>query len=98
MQAKPEYRDRGETEVAVLDALVDRPSEGMTVFELRSHVDADIDTLEDALGALKADGLIDAEEHDGRTVFTADERVLPDGNEQEHEESWLDAIRRKIGF
>lgn len=98
MQAKPEYRDRGETEVAVLDALVDRPSEGMTVFELRSHVDADIDRLEDALGALKADGLIDAEERDGRTVFTADERVLPDGNGQDAEQSLLDAIRRKIGF
>lgn len=98
MQAKPEYRDRGETEVAVLDALVDRPSEGMTLFELRSHVDADIDDLEDALGALKADGLIDAEEDDGRTRFVVDDRVLPDGNEQGREESWLDAIKRKIGF
>jgi DNA-binding transcriptional ArsR family regulator len=98
MQAKPEYRDRGETEVAVLDALVERPSEGMTVFELRSHVDASIDDLEDALGSLKADGLIDAEENGGRTVFLVDERVIPDGNEQADEPSWLDAIRRRIGL
>lgn len=98
MQAKPEYRNRGETEVAVLDALVDRPSEGMTLFELRSHVDADIDELEDALGSLKADDLIDAEENGGRTVFVVDERVLPDPDDHESEESWLDAIRRRFGF
>ncbi|MEF8883229.1 MAG: DUF6432 family protein, partial [Halapricum sp.] len=49
MQAKPEYRDRDDTEVAVLDALADRGEDGMTVFELRSHVDLDIDDLESAL-------------------------------------------------
>lgn len=97
MQAKPEYRDRGDAEVAVLDALVDRPSEGMTLFELRSHVDVDIDDIEDALRELKADGLIDATEDDGRTVFTVDDRVVPDGNEHE-DASWLDALRRKIGL
>ena len=46
MRAKREYRDRDETEVAVLDALADRKDEGMTVFELRSRVDVDIDELE----------------------------------------------------
>ncbi|MCD2201832.1 DUF6432 family protein [Halobacterium sp. KA-6] len=97
MHVKPEYRDRPETEVAVLDALVDRPSEGMTLFELRSHVDASIDDLEDALGALKADDLIDAEETDGRTVFIADDRVFPDGDEQT-EPSILDELRRRIGL
>jgi len=97
MHVKPEYRDRPETEVAVLDALVDRPGEGMTLFELRSHVDASIDDLEDALGALKADGLIDAEETDGRTVFRADDRVFPDGDETE-DTSILDELRRRIGL
>jgi len=97
MHVNAEYRDRDETEVAVLDALVDRPSEGMTLFELRSHVDADIDALEDALGSLKADDLIDAEENDGRTVFTADDRVFADGDESEAA-SILDEIRRRIGL
>jgi hypothetical protein len=98
MQAKREYRDRGETEVAVLDALVDRSSEGMTLFELRSRVDADIDELEDALGALRDDDLIDAEETDGRTVFTVDDRVVPDPGERDEESSLLDELRRKIGL
>ena len=43
MQAKREYRDRDDTEVAVLDALVDRTEEGMTVFELRTDVEVDIE-------------------------------------------------------
>ncbi|MFB6068523.1 MAG: DUF6432 family protein [Halobacterium sp.] len=98
MHAKREYRDRDDTEVAVLDALVDRKNGGMTVFELRSHVDADIDDIEDALGALKDDDLIDAEEDDGRTVFTVDDRVVPDASDHADEASWLDAIRRKIGL
>jgi predicted transcriptional regulator len=97
MQAKREYRDRDETEVAVLDALVDRSQDGMTVFELRSRVEADIDTLEDALSSLKDEGLIDAEENGDRTVFTADKRVYPENGESTAE-SWFDAIRRKIGL
>jgi hypothetical protein len=97
MQAKSEYRDRSDVEVAVLDALVDRANGGMTVFELRSHVDESIDDIEDALGALKADDLIAADEQDGRTVITVDERVIPETVELD-EEGWLDAIRRKLGF
>lgn len=98
MQAKTEYRDRSAVEVAVLDALVDRANGGMTVFELRSHVDASIDDIEAALGSLKADGLVAADEQDGRTVITVDERVVPDTGEPEQDEGWLDALRRKLGF
>ena len=97
MQARREFRNRDDVQVAVLDALVDRHGEGMTVFELRSHVDADIDEIEDALSALKSDGLIAAEDDDGRTLITVDERVLPRG-EEATEESFIDAIRRKIGL
>jgi hypothetical protein len=97
MQAKSEYRDRSDVEVAVLDALVDRANGGMTVFELRSHVDESIDDIEAALGALKADDLIAADEQDGRTVITVDERVIPETSEPD-DEDWLDAIRRKLGF
>lgn len=97
MQARRKFRNRDDVQVAVLDALVDRRGEGMTVFELRSHVDADIDDIEDALSALKADDLIAAEESDGRTLITVDERVIPSG-EDESDETLLDALRRKIGL
>ncbi|MFB6151284.1 MAG: DUF6432 family protein [Haloarculaceae archaeon] len=76
MRAKPEFRDRDDTEVAVLDALADRREEGMTVFELRSQVDVDIDTLEDALADLKADGLIEATEEAERTVIRPEDGVV----------------------
>jgi len=54
MQAKREYRDRDETEVAVFSTRSSTGRTGMTVFELRSHVDAGIDDFEAALGSLKA--------------------------------------------
>jgi hypothetical protein len=97
MRAKSEYRDRPDTEVAVLDALVERANGGMTVFELRSSVDAPIDDIEDALGSLKTDDLIDAEEDGGRTKFTADDRVIPDPDDGP-EDSLFDALRRKMGL
>ncbi|MFB6137855.1 MAG: DUF6432 family protein [Halobacteriaceae archaeon] len=92
MQASREFRDRPETEVAVLDALVDRQEEGMTVLELRAHVDdADIDAIEEALTALKADDLIDATQSDGRTVIRPDDAVVPDGP-QDDEPSFIDQL------
>lgn len=99
MRAKREYRDRAEVQVAVLDALVDRADEGMTVFELRAAVDADIDRLEGALADLKADGLIAVEESGGRTVIIPDDRVVPDpGEEPEEDSSLIDGLREKFGL
>jgi len=72
MQAKPEYRDRDDTEVAVLDALAERHEEGMTVFELRASVEVDIDRLETALADLKADDLIEATDEGEQT------RIVPE--------------------
>ncbi|WP_135827787.1 DUF6432 family protein [Halorussus halobius] len=93
MKAKREYRDREEVEVAVLDALVDRNDDGMTVFELRSEVDASIDDLETALGNLKDDDLIDATSGDQRTLITPDERVVPDPNERNgDDQSFVDRV------
>lgn len=97
MQARRKFRNRDDVQVAVLDALVDRQGEGMTVFELRSHVDADIDDIEDALSALKADDLIAAEEDDGRTLITVDERVIP-GGEEDQDATIFDVIRKKLGL
>ncbi|MFB6310401.1 MAG: DUF6432 family protein [Salinirussus sp.] len=97
MRVKPEYRDRDETEVAVLDALADRAEEGMTIFELRTHVDEDIDTLEDALAALKSDDLIEAAEDGERTVIRPDEGVV--GPETRDESGgYLAALRRRLPF
>jgi hypothetical protein len=92
MKAKREYRDREEVEVAVLDALVDRNEDGMTVFEIRSHVEADIDDLETALANLKEDGLISANDGDHRTLITPDEKVIPDPDEEVEDPSFVDKI------
>ncbi|AQL42376.1 MarR family transcriptional regulator [Halorientalis sp. IM1011] len=96
MRAKREYRDRDETQVAVLDALADRRDDGMTVFELRSRVDADIDELESALADLKADGLIEATEEDERTVILPEDHVIGQYDPDE-ERSLLDRIRSWLG-
>ncbi len=97
MEAKGEYRDRETTEVVVLDALVDRSEDGMTVFELRSHVDADIDRIEDALGELKRDGLIQVEGDGGRTLIYPDDEVVPDPGDDDGQASLLDWLREKLG-
>ena len=96
MQAKREYRNRDQVEVAVLDALVDRREEGMTVFEIRSHVDASIDDIETALGNLKNDDLICVDKSDRRTLIRPDDRVIPEPGEDAYEGSLVDRIRRKL--
>ncbi|QLH80162.1 DUF6432 family protein [Halosimplex pelagicum] len=96
MQAKPEYRDRDDAEVAILDALADRREEGMTVFELRSRVDVDIDTLETALADLKEDGLIEAHQEDHRTVIYPEDGVV--GPVDPDDDSVIGQIREKLPF
>lgn len=98
MQAKREYRDRDGTQVAVLDALVDRHEEGMTVFELRSHTDVDIDGIEEALAELKSADLIEVEKQSGTTRIYPDERVVPDPSEEPEEESWLERLLDRLPF
>ncbi|AAV46931.1 MULTISPECIES: DUF6432 family protein [Haloarcula] len=95
MRAKPEYRDRDDTEVAVLDALADRRDEGMTVFELRSRTEENIDRIEDALAALKADDLIEVEDNGERTVILPGEGVVGESLPDE-DESILDQIRKRL--
>ncbi|CDK41169.1 hypothetical protein DM2_3188 [Halorubrum sp. DM2] len=99
MAAKPEYRDRPDVEVALLDALVDRGDEGMTVLELRAAVDADIDAVEEALSALKDDSLITVETEERVRVYAHD-RVIPDPDAatDDASESLVDAIRDRIGL
>ena len=99
MRARREFRDRRDVEVAVLDALVDRAEEGMTVFEVRAAVDTDIDDIEAALAALKQDGLISVEDGDDRVVILVDYRVVPDPDAERHDEQgYLDALRERFGL
>ncbi len=98
MDAKGEYRDRGTVEVAVLDALVERGDEGMTVLELRASVDADIDTIETALTDLKDDGLIEVEEGTDSAVLTPADRVVPEDEGDRNEESLVDKLRNRFPF
>lgn len=99
MKAKREYRDRDEIDVSVLDALVDRQHDGMTVFELRSHVEVEIDALEDALAGLKEDDLIVVEQPSAsRTVIKPAEKVVPDPEDLTEDPSLVDEIRRRLPF
>ncbi|WP_440770993.1 DUF6432 family protein [Natronorubrum sp. DTA28] len=99
MRAKREYRDRESTEVAVLDALVDRTDDGMTVFELRAAVEVDIDELETALSTLKEDDLITVESGTSETVIKPADRVVPDTPTDEDEAQTIgDWIRDRLPF
>lgn len=99
MRARREFRDRRDVEVEVLDALVDRADEGMTVFEVRAAVDTDIDDIEAALAALKQDGLISVKDGEDRVVIMVDDRVVPDPDADHHEEQgFLDALRDRFGL
>lgn len=99
MNAKREYRNRPQTEVAVLDELVDRTDDGMGVFELRAAVEADIDELEDALERLKADNLIIVESSASATVIKPADRVVPDNPaEDDPDQSIGDWLRERFPF
>lgn len=99
MKAKREYRDRAQTEVAVLDALVDRADDGMTVFELRAAVEVGIDDLEQALSTLKEDNLIVVESGGSEAMIKPDERVVPDvPTDEEEDQSIGDWIRERFPF
>jgi len=101
MEARREFRDRDADEVAVLDALVDRAEEGMTVLELRAAVDGDvdIDRIETALESLQSADLIRAERTDDRVRIHPADRVVPDpGDAADDDPSLFEAVRDRIGL
>jgi DNA-binding transcriptional ArsR family regulator len=99
MRARREFRKRKEVDVAVLDALVDRASEGMTVYELRAAVDADIDTIGEALDRLKEDRLITVEGEDDRVRIMPADRVVPDpGEAPDDSQGFFQKIRDRLGL
>ena len=99
MRARREFRKRKDVDVAILDALVERASDGMTVYELRAVVDADIDTIGEALDRLKTDNLITVEGEDDRVRIMPADRVVPEpGEEQAEERGLLERVRDRLGF
>ncbi len=92
-----EFSDRDDVEVEVLEALADRQEEGMTVFELRTRVEVDIDSLEGALGELKRDDLIEVNADGNRTVIIPDESVVTQETD-ETERGLFDELRRRLPF
>ncbi len=98
MKARRAHRSRPEPQVAVLDALVERGEEGMTVLELRAAVDADIDAIEEALPALKEDGLIVVETEGEATTIRPDERAMPAPGGERDERGLLERLREKLGL
>ncbi len=81
----------------MLDALVDRGREGMTVFEVRSRAQIDIDEVERALSALKQDRLIEIERRGSETVIRPAERVIPDPDADD-EDDIVDRVRDRLPF
>ena len=98
MKAKREYRSRDAVDVAILDALVDGREDGMTVFEVRAHVDVEIDELETALARLKDDRLITVDGSGSRTLIKPAERVIPEPGENDDRPSFFEEIRRRFPF
>lgn len=98
MRASRDLRDRGAVQSAVIDALVDRGDEGMTVLELRAAVDADIESIETALSTLKEDDLIDVATDGGDTVIRPDDRVMPAPDEEPSKPSLVDWLRGQLPF
>lgn len=97
MRAKREFRDRDDVSVSVLDALVERGGEGMTIFELRSRVDASIDDIERVLPELKDDDLIEVDRSGNKTLLKPDPRVVPE-EPADDDPSLYDAIRDRLPF
>ena len=96
MRVPRRHRNRDQVEVAILEALVDRQEAGMTVFELRTEVDVNIESLEPALANLRDDDLIAVEYSDDRSLIRPTDRALPRGDEDETPGGWYAAIRRLV--
>lgn len=90
------YENREDVEVAILDALLERPNAGMSIFALRSRVDYDIETLEPALANLRDDALIKVEYDEERSVIRPADAVIPAPDEPTEPISWLERIRRVL--
>lgn len=98
MTAKRELSQDDSTKDAIINALVERGTDGMTVLELRAYVDADINDIESSLTDLKNADLIAVTNEDGATRIKPDDKVIPDEEKQWANESLLDRLREYFPF
>lgn len=84
-----------DAEAAVLRALAARAEEGLTVFELRHRVAADIDELERTLEGCKRRGLIRTDRADDRLVIRPTDAGLA-AAEAAEAPSVFDRIRERL--
>lgn len=89
MGTRRELRNHRDIEVVVLDTLVDHHDERVTMFELHTAMDVGIDTIGEALSALKDESLTVAEEADAGALVYTNERVIPDPSEAVGEDTSL---------
>lgn len=93
MTAKREYLEGDTPEDEILDALVERGKEGMTVLEIRAYVDADINEIEASLTELKNANLITVTMEDGATRIKPDDKVIPDEHQNQPHGSLFEKLK-----
>lgn len=91
-------RQDAEWDGIILEALFERAEEGMTIFELRNQIEADIDTIESSLERLKDRGLIETERNENRVNIRPTDAALSMIVEDEQEPSFLEQIRERLPF
>lgn len=72
-------RSRSEVDRVILAVLLEHPDQGLTIFELRNQVTADIDSIQSSLTTLDRDGLIECDEQGERLVIRPTETALEQG-------------------
>lgn len=98
MTAKREVSHDDATKDAIIDALVERGTDGMTVLELRAYVDADINDIESSLTDLKNDNLIAVTNEDGATRIKPEDKVIPNSDDPWTSDSIIDRLREYFPF
>lgn len=100
MGSRSIYDSRDEVEVQILDALVERAETGMTIFEIRTAVSVDIETIEPALSNLRDAGLITIEYSEERSLIRPADRIIPEETTEAEspDRSWdiLQRIRNRF--
>lgn len=94
--ARGRDKHRKEVEAAILDTLIEGPDAGMTIFEIRSHVDFDIEALEPALAQLRDRGKITIEYGEDRSVIRVKENAITPDDRIQPSRSWTDRIRKYL--
>lgn len=92
------HQGGGDDDAVILAALLDRGEEGMTIFELRNEVHADIDTIEGALERLKVRELIEIDHTGGRVIIRPSDAAKTVVDTGDPDDSVIDRIREWLPF